>query len=65
MARCINKKQMSEEDIILQSIMPALVGVLEELINKLKGSISQENRWQILRDKLPFGAVYISAKEGK
>ena len=35
----------------------------DECLKKLKGSVSRENADGFLLDKLPFGAVKISAKE--
>ena len=37
--------------------------VLSEIMEKLKGSVSHENAGWFSRDKLPFGATKVSAKE--
>ena len=37
--------------------------VLSEIMEKLKGSVSRENAGWFSRDKLPFGATKVSAKE--
>ena len=37
--------------------------VLSEIMEKLKGSVSRENADGFSRDKLPFGATKVSAKE--
>ena len=37
--------------------------VLSEIMEKLKGSLSRENADGFSRDKLPFGATKVSAKE--
>ena len=37
--------------------------VLSEIMEKLKGSASRENEGWFSRDKLPFGATKVSAKE--
>jgi len=37
--------------------------VLSEIMEKLKGSVSRENAGWFSRDKLPFGAAKVSAKE--
>ena len=38
-------------------------GVLSEIMEKMKGSLSRENADGFSRDKLPFGATKVSAKE--
>ena len=37
--------------------------VLSEIMEKMKGSLSRENADGFSRDKLPFGATEVSAKE--
>ena len=37
--------------------------VLNEIMEKLKGDLSRENADGFSRDKLPFGATKVSAKE--
>ena len=37
--------------------------VLSEIMEKMKGSLSRENADGFSRDKLPFGATKVSAKE--
>ena len=37
--------------------------VLSEIMEKLEGSVSCENAREFLGDKLPLGAVKVSAKE--
>ena len=73
----LDKKQMTEEDIKLQYITPAIqskwgldritmetrITVLSEIMEKLKGNLSRENTGGFSRDKLPFGTTKVSAKE--
>ena len=73
----LDKKQMTEEDVKLQYITPAILSkwgfdritmetritVLSEIMEKLKGNLSRENTGGFSRDKLPFGTTKVSAKE--
>ncbi len=73
----LDKKQMTEEDVKLQYITPAIqskwgldritmetrITVLSEIMEKLKGNLSRENTGGFSRDKLPFGTTKVSAKE--
>ena len=73
----LDKKQMTEEDVKLQYITPAIqskwgldritmetrITVLSEIMEKLKGNLSRENTGGCSRDKLPFGTTKVSAKE--
>ena len=73
----LDKKQMTEEDVKLQYITPAIqskwgldritmetrITVLSEIMEKLKGNLSSENTGGFSQDKLPFGTTKVSAKE--
>ena len=62
----LDKKQMTEEDVKLQFITPAIVAkwtLARITMEKLKGIVSLENTGEFLGDKLPFGASKVSAKE--
>ena len=73
----LDKKQMTEEDVKLQYITPAIqskwgldritmetrITVLSEIMEKLKGNLSRENTGGFPWNKLPFGTTKVSAKE--